>query len=296
VLWSVAASLVAAAERAICVAPRRLVDGVAVCCGLVAWHVLRVRRKVVLTNLRIAYPEWTESTRNKVGRASVISLMRTCFEFLDAQRLMKVAQLECQGEERLDGALAKGQGVYILCCHLGNWELMCQYGAVRFKPVHVVVKPVGKGPMAQLVEQMRARRGMNVIRRDSDRVATMGIFRALRDGHIVGFMADQRRSKGLVVPFFGRDCHTNASLVQLWQRKPAPIVPVSLVRTGFDRFRFVVWPELAPDPGLCGSEDGIGLVRAMNEVIEKMVDARPEQYFWMHRRWKGFEPAGRPVR
>ena len=289
--WALAAAGVLLLERVVRLLPRRVVDGCAVWLGLLTWHILRLRRRVVMANLRLAYPEWTESTRSRVGRASFISFMRTTFEFLDAERVLARARIERIGEDILDRAITRGDGVYILCCHLGNWELMCHYGSERFRSVHVVVKPIGKGRLAQTVETMRRRRGMSVISRDSDRKATLAIFRALKEGQLVGFMADQRRARGCVAPFFGRDCYTNTSLLQLWMRRRAPIVPVSLTRTGFDSFRFVVGPELIPD---AVGEDDIDLASAaaaMNRVIEGMVDMRPEQYFWMHRRWKGFENA-----
>lgn len=287
--WTIAAALAKLCETLVSRLPRRLVDGSAVLLGLFLWYVLRLRRRVVLGNLRIAYPEWTRATHRRIGRASMISFARTCFEFLDAKRVFGSCQIECTGEHILDEAVARGSGVYILCCHLGNWELMCQYGTHRFKPTHVVVKPIGKMALAETVAAMRGERGMTVIARDSDRQATVSIFRALRAGDLVGFMADQRRKRGHVAPFFGRSCHTNTSLLQLWLRNKAPIIPVSMVRTGFDRFRFVVWPEFIPPADLSGPLFFEESARAMNAVLERMVDTRPEQYFWMHRRWKGFE-------
>jgi KDO2-lipid IV(A) lauroyltransferase len=288
-VWSLATIVCQAFRILLQTLPRRAVDFIAYATGILVFDVFRIRRNTILTNLTIAYPEWDNRKKVLVGRASVVSFSRTVFELLDAPRVFRRAQIEVHNEDILDEALAKGLGIYILCCHLGNWELMCQYGSNRFRPVHVVVKPVGKGALLQWVEKLRADNGMRVISRTGpagDFNATREIFRTLKAAEMVGFMADQRRAKGTIAPFFGRDCATNDSLIQLHSRRPAPIIPVSLVRTGLDAFKFVVWKELEIDKSTDRSLDLQSNVGRMNDVIETMVRQCPEQYFWMHKRWK----------
>lgn len=287
--WEVATLFAQAFRLLLRTLPRRAVDLAAYAAAVVVFDILRIRRNTILENLKIAYPDWSTNKRISVGRASVVSFSRTIFEFLDAQRVYRRARFEVQNEEILDAAIARGQGVYILCCHLGNWELMCQYGSIRFRPVHVVVKPVGKGPFTRWVEKLRGENGMRVISRvgpSGEFNATREIFRTLKSGEMVGFMADQRRAKGTVAAFFGKDCATNDSLIQLHARRPSPIIPVSLVRTGFDAFKFVVWSELELDKNDDRVSELRDNVRRMNAVIETMVRHCPEQYFWMHKRWK----------
>jgi KDO2-lipid IV(A) lauroyltransferase len=287
--WALATLLARAFRIFLQILPRRAVDFLACAAGIFVFDVIRIRRKTILSNLKIAYPQWDNAKKISVGRASLISFSRTLFEFLDAPRVFRTARFEVHNEHILDEAIAKGLGIYILCCHLGNWELMCQYGSKRFRPVHVVVKPVGKGDLTQWVEKLRRDNGMSVISRTGpagEFNATRQIFKTLKASEMVGFMADQRRAKGTIAPFFGRDCATNDSLIQLHARRPAPIIPVSLLRTGFGQFKFVVWPGLEVGTASGRSQDLKSNVSRMNECIETMVRCCPEQYFWMHKRWK----------
>lgn len=257
--------------------------------GIVVFDLFRIRRSVVLDNLAIAFPEMSATDRIQLGRASTVSCVRVAFEFLASHRAYPQARVSFEGAEHLDQALAAGRGVYAILGHLGNWELMNALSAKRFRSPHVVVKDVGKGRLAQWIDETRARNGMQKVDRSGSFRATAQLFRILDRGDLIGFLVDQRRSKGQVLPFFGRSSHTNDSLMRLWMKKQAPVIPVSVLRTGPGSYVFRIRPALKIQRADTAEETVKLGTLLINRTLEEMIREAPDQYFWHHRRWKGFE-------
>jgi KDO2-lipid IV(A) lauroyltransferase len=264
-------------------------DALAQILGSLIFDVLRIRRTIVLNNLAIAFPDLSFQSRLKLGRSATVSCVRVALEFLASRSAYPKARVSFEGEEHLDQAIASGQGTYAILGHLGNWELMNTLSAQRFLPPHVVVKDVGKGKLAQWVDDTRAHNGMCKVERSGSFRATAQLFRILDRGELIGFLVDQRRTKGQVLPFFGRNSHTNDSLMRLWMKRQAPVIPVSVLRTGAGSYVFRIRPPL----NIRRLETTEETVREgsllINQTLEAMIREAPEQYFWHHRRWKGFE-------
>ena len=263
----------------------------------VLWDVVRLRRRSVLEHMAWAYSHMGEKNPPLValGRLSYAHFIMTIFEFLtSAWRGFGHIPTRIENGHYLKEALQGNKGVYILCAHLGNWELMAYTGTQAYVPVHVVVKPIGGKRLARWVNGVRKQNGMGVIDRPKGSHATRAIFKALSEGHMVAFMADQRRKKGALVPFFGRLAFTNVGLFQLWQRRPAPIVPCAMVRGdpgASPGYTLTFFPPLVPEEvpgGVRGGPQWLAHNGAlMNATLEKLIWLAPEQYFWLHKRWKG---------
>jgi KDO2-lipid IV(A) lauroyltransferase len=186
-------------------------------------------------------------------------------------------------------ALAQQKGSYVMCFHMGNWELMCSTGTKYFAPVHVVVKNIGKGAVGEWVKKLRTHIGFFIIDRHKEKNATVQIFETLEKNHIAAFMADQRRKgRGEKIPFFGVPCFTNDSLMKLWLRRPAPIIPVYIHRIDDKHHEMVYLPEFKPvqKPEWSQQETIKHNTLQMNLLIEQVILKYPEEYFWMHNRWK----------
>jgi KDO2-lipid IV(A) lauroyltransferase len=259
----------------------------AVCLGILMFDILRIRRGLILENLNIAFDETkTHQEKIKIGRASVISFLTTMLEFFPSSRLFPKMQVTYTNKEIPAELISRNQGLYAMCIHMSNWEFLCHVNS-REIPISVVVKPIGKGALAKWVEETRAAIGFHLIDRKGKRSATHQIFEAIEKKEAVGFIVDQKRSAGQVLPFFGRPASTNDSLAKLCLRKAAPIVPVILKRTGFGKYHIIYFPEfiVSEDPSLSFQEKVTEITKKMNLQVEEMIRMNPEEYFWMHNRW-----------
>lgn len=263
------------------------IRAIAVGLGVLAFDILRIRRKVILENLNIAFGNTkTKEEKIKIGRASVISFLTTMLEFLPATRLFPKMQVTYQDMHRATDLLSRNQGLYAMCIHMSNWEFLCHICS-NITPISVVVKPIGKGALAKWVEQTRARIGFSLIDRKGKSSAAQQIFRALDRKEAIGFIVDQKRSAGQVLPFFGRPASTNDSLAKLYLRRLAPILPVILKRQGFGKYHVIFFPEfvISENPNLSFQEKVSEITKKVNAQVEQMIQMNPEEYFWMHNRW-----------
>lgn len=256
--------------------------------GMLLYDVFRIRRKVILKNLDIAFSDSkTQTEKVKIGRSSVISFIQTALELLSADKLFPKNRVKFYNPENALKLLQRKEGLYAMCIHIGNWEYLCHISSKLFAPVHVVVKPIGKGKLAQWIEDMRARIGYRIIDRKGELSPTTQIFKALDNGEIIGFIVDQKRPKGEYLPFFGKEASTNNSLAKLWLKRKAPIIPVIIKRTHFNAHEVYFLNEfnMTEDNSLTPEENITANTLKMNKTVEEMIKFNPEEYFWMHNRW-----------
>jgi len=269
--------------------PPAVLSALASILAFLSFDVLRVRRSVILENLRTAFPEWTESRRAQAGRGGCKSFFQTVLEFLAARRYFRNAQMDVVNKHIMDEALARAGSVYIVCIHMGNWELLCSRGTSYFKPVSILAKDIGKGAGAKWVTERRFENGCFVIPRDGEVPAALQIPKLLKSGNIIGFIVDQHKPGGVRVPLFGKPAFTNSGLLQLYLRHPAPILPAIARRVSANCHEMIFLPEFEVEKpeGARFKETVVHNVARLNRVVEDMIRLNPDQYFWMHRRWKG---------
>lgn len=254
--------------------------------AFVAFDILRVRRRLVVANIQRAFPEMSHLERVAIGRASVESFVLTVFELLAAKRRDLAGNIRLFGDQNLRQALAKGQGVYVLCLHLGNWEATGAAVSRLIAPAHVIVKKVGSETVNEFVAELRAHAGFLAIRRRRKMDALLEIKKALGRGDIVGFVMDQSRPGEPYLPFFGHPARSNTGLATLWRRMPRPVVPVYAVRRSVGAHDIFCLPELTLAKTGDAKADVVKLTEEFNKTLETCIRACPGQYFWMHNRWK----------
>lgn len=286
-----------ACARIIAWAGPRAIQVVSTFLGIVLFDLLRVRRKIILANLAIAaraqggvpWARHGHGSLEAIGRASTVNFVRTTLEFIASRFLFKKLDVSIEGAEHLKAALAKGRGVYALSIHMGNFELGCSMTSRLFARVNAVTKGIGRGAVTRFINDTRTSNGEFEIPNHTKGERQLAIVAALGRGEIIGFMVDQRRSKGMRVPLFGQEALTNTGLYYLWTLHAAPIVPIYIVRgRAPGQHRMVILPELTVDQGpFRTSEDMLQTNAArMNALVEEIVSAHPEDYFWMHNRFK----------
>jgi KDO2-lipid IV(A) lauroyltransferase len=252
--------------------------------GDLAWAALPRRRTVALENLTRAFPERPAPELARVGRDSFrhlgMNFVESCvFYFRPPARLLSRVSIE--GLSHFEAADAQGRGMLLLTAHYGNWELLAASHALARFPLSVVMRPLDSPAFEPILERFRLRSGVELI---TKRRALTDIVEALRRRRMVGILLDQNASRreGVFVPFFGVPASTSKGMALIALRTGAPVLPVFIRRRPDGRH---VVHAGAPVP-VPSDGDVVAFTRAFNEAIEAAIRRAPEQWFWLHRRWK----------
>lgn len=253
--------------------------------GDLAWLVLPGRRRVSLDNLRRAFgrevdePDLCRLCRRHFQHLGM-NMVESCVFFFRPTPVI-LSRVEVEGYDRLEAALSRGLGVLLLTAHFGNWELLAASHTLKGFGLSVVVRPLDSPILNRIVERFRIKGGFEIINK---RRAFREVVAALKRGHGVGILLDQNatRSEGVFAPFFGIPASTSKGLALMALRTGAPVVPVFIRRLPSGRHRIDVSPEVERPP----DGDVVGFTAAFNQAIEVAIRRAPEQWFWLHKRWK----------
>jgi len=259
------------------------------------WHALDWgRRRLATRNIGLGLGLDPQASA-RVARACFENIGRTLAEFsLAGSRSDELLErMDLEGTEHLHAALAGGRGVFILAGHCGNWELL---GAriSREVPVTGLARAMANPLVDAAVEALRRAAGSRTMdARDSVR----GVLRLLRRGEAVGMLLDQNalRSERIFVPFLGRPAATNFGLAMLALKTGAPVLPAFSARGADGRHRaWIGAPIPCAEAGDRAARIGVSTAR-YTAAIEAYVRRYPEQWFWVHNRWKRIPDPGEPV-
>lgn len=172
----------------------------------------------------------------------------------------------------------------VLTAHLGNWELLAMAHRLMGVPATVVVRPLDAPWLDAVADRLRRRTGIELIEK---RGALRPVLGALRRGRSVAILLDQNasRGEGVFVPFFGRPASTSKSLAVLAVRTRTPVVPMFIYREAVRRHRVVIHSPLAM--GAWGESKAVAeLTQRCTATIERAIELAPEQWLWIHERWR----------
>jgi KDO2-lipid IV(A) lauroyltransferase len=257
--------------------------------GDLLWWLLPGRRRRTLDNIRLSLGrDMTPPEIERLGRRSFqhlgMNLIEACRYFLRPTEVM-LSQVHVEGVEHLQSAAARGRGVLVLTAHYGNWELLAAAHRLTGLPLSIVIRPLDHPVLDELAARFRRRSGAELIVKHQ---AVREVLQALRRGRMVGILLDQNatRAEGVFVPFFGVAASTSKGLAVLALRTEAPVVPVFLRRTADGRHCMDVSAPLEPP----ADGDVVAYTARFNRVIEGAIRRAPEQWLWMHARWRTRPP------
>ena len=253
----------------------------------------RRHQQIALNNLRIAYgPGAEEQELKAIARSSYQHLGRSLAELArimvaSPEQVMQMVSTE--GWDHFIEAQKKGRGVLLLTAHLGNWELMAHTLPLRGVPIGVVARPVDNPLLEAYLRQFRARWGNRVIDKGG---ALRQVLKAIRNGEPVGFLLDQNVApeQGVFVHFFGRPACTHKTLALLALRTGAVVLPVFISRQEDGRHHMVFDPPPPLEETGDLERDIVVNTQRFTAVIESHVRRHPDQWLWVHRRWKTQPP------
>jgi len=265
--------------------------------GVLYHRVGRRRRRILEFNLRLAFPELGVEARRRLGLEVARHFGRVTLDALRLQRATPealLASVRVEGQERLEAALERGRGVFLLSAHLGSWEVAALVaGLVIPQGFAVVNRPLDNPLLEAELERLRGRFGNRAL---GKRGVTRAMVRQLRRGGAVGVLIDQRvlEDEGVLVPFFGHPAWTHPGLARLALRTGAPVVPIWGFWEGPGRYAVRFDRPVEPDALPPGERDEVALTARLLALIEAAIRERPEQWLWYHDRWRQLrEGAGR---
>ena len=261
--------------------------------GKLLYHLFPVRRGVVMANLRRVFgTQMPESEIVALAQAFYGHLFRSAIEYLRYPSISvakRAAFVRVENKTVVLRAFERGKGVLILAGHLGNWEIGCISGIMNFPELknrlHVVRRPVVPRVLDMIVTRRFRNAGLGVIPKQD---AMPTILRLLAANRAVAFVMDQHAAtrEAVRVQFLGAPAWTFRSLAAVARRSGAPVIPVATWREpdGSHIFRFEDPLELIECDDL--AETIRVNTQCYNDALERMILRHPEQWLWMHRRWK----------
>jgi KDO2-lipid IV(A) lauroyltransferase len=284
--------------KAIGALPRSLARASGIVLGQLVYLLHGKLRRVGMRNLAMALPEKSVRERRKIVRGVFISLGRQFAEICLFPRYTRenVSRIVTyDGFENFDRASERGKGVLFLTAHLGGWELSAFAHSLYGHPLHFVMRPLDNPYLDALVRRYRTRHGNTPILKDDP---VRELLRAMKAGATVGILMDTNMTppEGVFVDFFGIPACTASGLARIALRTDAAVVP-----------GFTIWDpvlrkyRLRFDPAVklvrTGNNDAdiLANTQLFTKTIEDFVRRYPDQWLWVHRRWKTRSPGQPPL-
>lgn len=249
-------------------------------------------RRVAMQNLSFAFPEFEPEQRERIADGVFASIARLLvalarFPSLNAGNIGQ--WIEYEGLEHYRCAKQKGRGVLVATAHLGNWELSAFAHALLTEPMNVMVRPLDNPLLDGLVERRRTLSGNHLI---TKRDAARRVLKALQQNEAVGVLIDQNTSasEGVFVEFFGKLACANPGFVKLASHSGASVVP-GFALWDEPRRRYVL--RFYPEVPISG--DAAADTQRIHSFLEGIIRAYPDQWMWIHRRWKTRPPGEEPL-
>jgi KDO2-lipid IV(A) lauroyltransferase len=255
-------------------------------------------RRAALFNLRLAFPDWTDKQRRRTARRLIRNLGWMGGEFSQFPRHTRESIGEVVVLDGLDNFLAakaRGKGVLFLTGHMGAWELAPFAQALYGHPLHFLVRPIENPRVDALISNYRNRAGNRAIDKNQSARAMLKI---LQDGGTVGVLMDQNTSldEGVFVDFFGVPACTSSGLARIALRTDAAVVPGYAYWNETDRkYHLRLEPALELVRTGDTEADVLANTARFTRVVEDFARRFPDQWLWVHKRWKTRPPGEKPL-
>ena len=286
--------LVVAVARWLGLLPRGVGRWLASILAFLVYAFLGRLRRVGVRNLELAFPELSIDARRKILRGVYRSLAWQLVEFCRMARYTRENTrdwLRTEGLEHYLAARARGNGVLIVTGHLGAWELSSFYHSLMGYPMGMVIRRLDNRSLDSYVNRIRCLHGNSVLHKDD---FGRGLLTAMHEGGTVGILMDTNMTppQGAFVRFFGIEACTATGLAHVARKTGAAVLPGFMLWEAAER-RYVLHfgPEIEMPHTEDATADILGGTQLCTSAIESWVRRYPDQWLWIHRRWKT-RPAG----
>ena len=256
--------------------------------ALIWFDLLRIRRKVAVDNILRVFPEKPQIQARRMARQSLYHIGLTMIEFFfmpffkeeDFRQIVEV-----EGEEKLKQTLKKNKGGLLLGVHISNGDLAMAALASWGYPIHVISKIFKHKWLNRIWFDSRRSRGIEFI---PSRRSSYQVLKALKKNKLVVFPLDQYTGppNGILTHFFGQTTGTAVGLALFAQRSGAPVLPAHIYRKGYGKYKLVIGPPILFEKRGSGKDTLHFMTQKYNFHLEQIIRKHPQQWMWIHRRWK----------
>ncbi len=284
--------------RLVGVLPRPVARGFGILLGHLTYYLYPRLRRVGRRNLQLAFPEKSVAERRKILKGVYTSLGRLLAEFclFPYYTVRNASQVAVyQGFENFDAAERRGLGVLLLTAHFGGWEVGSFFHSLQGHSIRIVVRPLDNPYVDDLVTTYRTLHGNTVIGKQD---FARGLLTAMRSNETVGILMDTNMTppQGVFVPFFGIPACTASGVARVALHTGAAVVPAFTIWDAeLRKYRVQFDPALELVNTGDSEADAVANTALFNRVIERYVRKYPDQWLWVHRRWKTRPPGEGPL-
>ncbi|MGE3332085.1 MAG: lauroyl acyltransferase [Rhodospirillaceae bacterium] len=239
--------------------------------------------KIAARNLERSLPEHDAPAREKILKGAWENFGRTMMEYAVIPKLE--GRVVVDGHEELAALAREGKPALLMTGHLGNWELIFDALRIHTKPITAVYRKANNPLVDEMIAEVRLR-GVAGLAPKGPAGARIVLSELKQGGHVV-MLVDQKLSSGIDVPFFGRPAATAPAIASFALRLDCPVFPIRVIRLGGARFKVSIekpWRFASTDDH---DADVLNALKQINGKLEDWIRERPDQWLWMHRRWRG---------
>lgn len=288
-LYQFARTLSSVAQRL----PRKILRAVGTAIGEVGWLLVPPRRKKLAVDNIMRSLALTEEAARPIARRSATRFGRLFMELLalpslTRERINRFVTMD--GEENLVAALAHGHGALLATAHAGNWELAAAVLSLNGYPLVAVAQKQTNEAMDRFINHCRTSVGTHITYKSGVR----DMIRFLGQGKCIGLLIDQdAKEQGVFVDFFGRPAATARGAATLARMKNSPVVPIYARENPDGTHTLILRPAVWVSKTDDAEEDIRQATQTLTTILENHIRAWPDQWFWLHNRWKTRPPAER---
>ncbi|MBC8313071.1 MAG: lysophospholipid acyltransferase family protein [Candidatus Cloacimonetes bacterium] len=255
--------------------------------ALLNFYFLKIRKEIVIKQLKIAFPEKSKNEIKQIAKNTFINFSKNAIEFckFSSKKLSKKEKyVTISGFENIDSALSKGKGLILVMGHFGNWEFASQIIGLKTKKLYAVAQTQRNPFFNKFVNKIRTQNKIHLIPKKH---AFRGIVKALRQNNIVGMLGDQNAGKrGIFVNFFGRPASTYSGIAKTALKLGCPIVFATCLRKSNGKMQAQIGKPIFLKQTKNLDLDVKKYTQELTSLLENEIRKFPSQWFWLHRRWK----------
>ncbi len=269
-----------------CLLPERVCEAVGRALGSLTWPLVPAKRRKMATDNVVQCLGVSEQEAERIAKASWVRFGPMAFEVLRFPRFKGRLneRVELEGLDEVKKLLALGRGVVFATSHCGNWELLGGALAEAGVPLVAVGMKQKESGSDRFITENRSLVGMHVTYKNDVRE----MFRMLKEGWAIGLLMDQDVSArdGIVIDWFGRPTNFAQGPATLARHQGLPIIPIYITRLPDGRHRGIIHAPIPVSRTKDKKADILEATRAVGRVLEEHIRRHPEEWFWLHDRWK----------
>jgi len=258
-------------------------------CLLILFYYLSPKQRLIaLYNLVRAFPGKPLSQLVAIAKGAYRNIGIMAAEFFEIPSINRnniQKYVDFEGLQHLEQALKRNKGVLSIVAHFGNWEMMTAAVPAVAGPMHIIYRPLDNPVLENLMSWVRAANGNMMVPKEG---AVLKSARLLAQKQMIGILIDQNMAtrEGAFVDFFGRPACTSLSLAFLAMKTGAAVLPAFMIRMKNGKYKFLIQPPVELIDTGDKKRDMVANTQKFTRIIENVVRQYPDQYFWVHQRWK----------